>query len=492
MGQYFLDFATDSRDNTVLISEFSVTTNSGTAFVGIYDDAGTKCLRAYRTGSNPVSGILISALGAANADVDMYVRMKTSLTTSYRVAGLALRANYVGTALLHYNSVVGGASANETGIHKRRASSFFARGDALAAFAEAPIAQGEWHWRRFQVIGTTVRVKIWAGVLANEPGTWFQSSTDSELTAGSVGFLQVGGSTTIGDLRVSYIAVGTNGDPAPTSGAPADPPAGTVTISGVTPGQTSAVVTYSYGATDQTGFEYRIDGDTAASIGASPATITGLTAATEYDVEVRAINASGAGVWSAVSTFTTNTATPGNTAPTFSGPNIDAISGTEAVALSSLDVSARFSDAESSLAFSVVGTWPAGVTVSSAGVISGTPTTAGTYAGLQVRATDAGSLTADSNAFTITVAAPTAAGVTVTEPLKNNTGTLLASQSGVRVAVLQAIDLVSVHEQTGLSTNASGLLPTISDATIVPATSYHVVIKLADGSVGITGPITAS
>ena len=92
-------------------------------------------------------------------------------------------------------------------------------------------------------------------------------------------------------------------------GAPAgDPPQGTTTISSVTPADTSASVTYSYNDTDRTGFEYRLDAGTAASLGASPATITGLTASTTYDLEVRAINATGAGAWSAVSTFTTTAA----------------------------------------------------------------------------------------------------------------------------------------------------------------------------------------
>ncbi|HEX7720281.1 MAG TPA: putative Ig domain-containing protein [Woeseiaceae bacterium] len=86
------------------------------------------------------------------------------------------------------------------------------------------------------------------------------------------------------------------------------PPAGTVTISAVDPGETTAEVTYSYDDSDQTGFEYRIDGGAAATIGASPATITGLTAATEYDIEVMAINAAGASAWSSIYTFTTDAA----------------------------------------------------------------------------------------------------------------------------------------------------------------------------------------
>lgn len=182
-----------------------------------------------------------------------------------------------------------------------------------------------------------------------------------------------------------------------------------------------------------------------------------------------------------------------NTSPSFTGPNIADISGTEAITLTPVDVSARFFDSESGLTFSAIGSWPDGVTVSSAGVISGTPTTEGAYSGLQVRATDAGALTADSNTFSITVAAAALPStITVTDPLKNNTGTLLASISGVRVAVLEAATLACVYETSGLTTNASGILATISDAAIITGQQYHVAIKLADGSVGITGPITAS
>ena len=90
------------------------------------------------------------------------------------------------------------------------------------------------------------------------------------------------------------------------------------------------------------------------------------------------------------------------------------------------------------------------------------------------------------------VAAAAVPSVTVTEPLKNNTGTLLASQSGIEASVLRASDLVSVHAATGLTTNASGVLATISNAAITTGQQYHIVIKLADGGVGITGAVTAS
>lgn len=119
--------------------------------------------------------------------------------------------------------------------------------------------------------------------------------------------------------------------------------------------------------------------------------------------------------------------------------------------------------------------------------------TAGMTETVYVRAYDAAGLrSTPAISGSVTLESIPAAGINVTEPLKNNTGTVLASQSGVRVAVLQAADLVSVHEATGLTTNASGILATISDAAITTGQQYHVAIKLADGSVGITGPITAS
>lgn len=85
-------------------------------------------------------------------------------------------------------------------------------------------------------------------------------------------------------------------------------PQGTVTISAVAAGGSSASVTYAYSASDQTGFEYRINGGTWASIGASPATISGLTGQTTYNtpgIEIRAINAQGGGTASAPAAFTT-------------------------------------------------------------------------------------------------------------------------------------------------------------------------------------------
>lgn len=264
------------------------------------------------------------------------------------------------------------------------------------------------------------------------------------------------------------------------------PPAGTVTVGTITPGETTASVPYSYDDTDETGYEYRIDGGTATSLGSSPATITGLTAATTYNspgLQVRAINDGGAGAWSTAVTFETEEAgTP---------PAGTTTIGTITVTDTTASVPWSYSESDhDAVEFRLdAGSWvSAGLT----NPIELTGLTAETEYTIEVRPVNgSGTGTADSEFFE-TAAATSAGTVTVTDPLKNNTGTVLASQSGVKVAVLAAATLESVYEASGLTTNGSGLLSAISNAAITTGQLYHVAIKLADGGVGITGPITAS
>lgn len=201
----------------------------------------------------------------------------------------------------------------------------------------------------------------------------------------------------------------------------------------------------------------------------------------------------------------------GNAAPTFPGPNIGNLSGTVGTALTSNNVASKFSDTDA-LTFSAVGTWPPGVTVSSAGVISGTPTTAGTYASLKVRATDTAAQTVDSDTFSFTINASahlvtvassqqvntaSAAAIqqsgngTITLPaLKDwGTGNLKASETGVTIIINNATTGVLVALLTGQTANASGVLPTLTG--LVSGTAYRVTTILADGSEG-TWKYTAS
>ena len=86
---------------------------------------------------------------------------------------------------------------------------------------------------------------------------------------------------------------------------------------------------------------------------------------------------------------------------TFLGPDISNFARVIDVPLS-IDFSGLFSGP--GLTFEALGTLPDGLTLSSAGVLSGTPTVEAVFGGISIRATDSNLATADSNTFAITIA----------------------------------------------------------------------------------------
>lgn len=366
------------------------------------------------------------------------------------------------------------------------------------------------------------------------------------------------------------------------AGAVAAAPAGTVTVSSVTPSTTSAVVNYTYSAADQTGYEYRLNGGAATTLGASPATISGLTASTSYTLEVRAINATGSGAWSTPVTNFTTSAVADSTAPTLTGSITSSsvtsggytaswpiasdnvavtgyeysinsgawtstgtstsvsvtgrtagttdtfqvraydAAGNRSTALSANITLAASADSTNpvlsgSITVSALGStsytiaWPTGsdnvavtgyeYNLNSTGWISvGNSTSAnisgrtpGTTDNIQVRAYDAaGNRSTPALSATANLTAVVTGSIVVSDPLKNNAGNLLTSLSGIKATVLRSSDFVSVCTVTGLTTDGSGVLSTVANASISAGTAYHVVIKTSSGGVGVTGPINAS
>lgn len=88
-------------------------------------------------------------------------------------------------------------------------------------------------------------------------------------------------------------------------------------------------------------------------------------------------------------------------APEFIGPAIGDFTVTLNVAMLARAFAGRF-DAALPLTFVALGVLPTGLSLSAAGVLSGTPTVLGTYPGISIRASD-GTDTIDSNTFSITV-----------------------------------------------------------------------------------------
>ena len=107
----------------------------------------------------------------------------------------------------------------------------------------------------------------------------------------------------------------------------------------------------------------------------------------------------------------------------------------------------------------------------SGALTAGSATVAGTAVRNALHATS-GTLSASAATVSGTASRSTpGSGTITTPPLKNNTGTLLASISGWTVNVYNASTGDFVVQKTGLTTGADGVL-TVSDALIVAATSY--------------------
>lgn len=68
-------------------------------------------------------------------------------------------------------------------------------------------------------------------------------------------------------------------------------------------------------------------------------------------------------------------------------------------------------------------------------------------------------------------ASVTAAGVLTTPPLKNNTGTLLASETGIILNIYNSTTGVLVVQKTNVSTDASGVI-SVSDPLLLAGTTY--------------------
>lgn len=86
-------------------------------------------------------------------------------------------------------------------------------------------------------------------------------------------------------------------------------PQGVITAGTPSVSSTTASVPFTYSASDQTGFVYRLNGGAPVSVSSSPISLSGLTASTPYTIDIAAVNSVGTGTYSVVQNFTT-TETP--------------------------------------------------------------------------------------------------------------------------------------------------------------------------------------
>ena len=209
MAQYWLDLATDPRTDAEILADFTFSQVAGTSVLDIVDDSGARAIRLRRTVGTALSCATVSALGSAVGSAVIVARLRTDLVSTTAPAGIGARLT-AGAALYGYGAVSSSSSAAQNQEWDNNTTN----GASLGS-AETGLTLSSYHYAMLETTGSTIRQKRWAGARGDEPGAWLLSSTDATTVSGGVGFVQRGG-TNIGIVICTQLAIGTNGDPAPT------------------------------------------------------------------------------------------------------------------------------------------------------------------------------------------------------------------------------------------------------------------------------------
>lgn len=158
----------------------------------------------------------------------------------------------------------------------------------------------EYYWMTVTISGNSVVTQI---ASAADPGTILDTATMTGATVSAAGWAGFFVFSPLSNFHVLAFSVGTGGDSAPYGPLA---PTSTPTLGTITPSGTGASVAYSNLDIYASGVEYRIDGGGWVNGGAGGSfSISGLVESTEYEIEIRAVNADGAGPASASATFET-------------------------------------------------------------------------------------------------------------------------------------------------------------------------------------------
>lgn len=214
VAQYWLDIHTDPRSDAEILALFELinTTTSSSNYhtMTVVTKDG---LRALRIGRGLGTSVALARLVAAGSpsSVDIVARMEVESVSTTAPGGLAC-----------YAAAVQYGTANWYCGYSTGAGSVIGRQDLPTA---APIAlasgssgvdQAAYHYRRFLVSGDSLSQKVWSGSRGDEPGAWLLTASDSTYSGGWVGVASRGGSSSQGIVHLTQLAIGTDGDPAPT------------------------------------------------------------------------------------------------------------------------------------------------------------------------------------------------------------------------------------------------------------------------------------
>ncbi|MEO7984373.1 MAG: M14 family zinc carboxypeptidase, partial [Bacteroidota bacterium] len=162
-----------------------------------------------------------------------------------------------------------------------------------------------------------------------------------------------------------------------------------------------------------------------------------------------------------------------STCPTITVTNPGTLTGTASIAFSQTFTA---SGGASPYTFSTASTLPTGLTLSSAGVLSGTPTQTGTFP-IIVKATDANTCFGNGATYSLVIGCPT---ITVTNP-GTTTGTAATafSQTFTRTGGVGAVTFSTVSTlPTGLTLSSAGVL----SGTPTQTGTFPIVMKATDAN----------
>lgn len=211
MAQHWLNVDTDPRTDEEILALFERHRFSGWGELYVEDDDGTRVIRLRRTGSNHNYCAALFLPAGVVSDAQVYVYGRIEFTAPVRETGIAARIDSSQPSSTFYGSLQLGTSGRAICklVNENTASEKLATSSFGVTTAET------YHSSLLDVSGTTIRHKAWDGVRADEPADWLDTVTDTDIASGYTGLWMKGGASTP-SIRVVILAIGTDGDPAPT------------------------------------------------------------------------------------------------------------------------------------------------------------------------------------------------------------------------------------------------------------------------------------
>ncbi len=212
MAQYWLDIHADPRSDADILALFTLINclaAVNTHSMSVVTKGGLRALRIGRvTGTSVAMARLIEA-GSSSA-VDVVAKMVVESVSASAPGGLVCHATAVAESTAQWYCGYSTGTGSIIGLQNLGAAP-----TALAS-GSSGVDQAQYHYRRLVVSAGSLSQKVWAGARGDEPGAWLLTASDSTYSSGWIGIGSRGGSSSQGIVHLTQLAIGTDGDPAPT------------------------------------------------------------------------------------------------------------------------------------------------------------------------------------------------------------------------------------------------------------------------------------